>query len=1603
MKKTLLFIILLANVYSASANYAISHYRWRNDDGNETTATWKGAIDDTLRISIHDIDLLRLRVEITANNDVTIDKLSLEYSKDDGVTWLQMTSLNYPQYDDFYISKTNKINYTFVDNSNSWYTYFYAPTTQQMSTRPSFVPGRIEYIEYGHISPSLFLAKGQSTEFEYTIKPTGKYIDQLQKYIFRVTGASGLISQTPTLIIGDCYTTIPSAPTANAEQTFCLTANPTISNLAVADTNIVWYDAAAGGNELPTNTPLVDGNVYYCQKFSYCTVGVPRTAVTARIPDNSVTRKVSICEGETYTFYGIPHTTSGFYTVIKDCHYENLNLTVNTKPVPHAIDNQIFNNNQVTQPIVVNKICATANEGQDIQLTAPAGFVFTSVPFASFGTPDGTCDNFTLGSCHATNSIAVVEGLVLGKNSATIPATNAVFGDPCDGTFKKLYVEATYGTVYWTNNNPSIGLPASGTGTLPSFTAVNSSCTPNWATITVNFYNGFCFSAPQTFTITVNPNIVQTTTTTVCDSYTWPANGIVYTTSGTYSTGTNCNQQILNLTVNKIAPPTGITNQISTSAVTLADLMVTGTNIKWYDAATAGSELPNSTIAIDNTSYYATQTLLGCESTPRTLFTTHKISEATQTVCLNATVNNLITTPSPGKTAKWYKTTTEGAASLTDRTELSNGTYYVQQHEPIAPIVSSLAGGGSLGNVDDIGTIARFYNIYHLAIDKAGNIYAADVFNNSIRKITPAGVVSTFAGSTQGFADGTGTAAQFNRPFGVAIDGFDNLYVTDTYNNKIRKITPEGVVSTLAGSTQGDADGIGTAAQFYHPIGIAVDGAGNLFVTDNLNYKIKKITTDGMVSTVAGTGVAGNTDGIETLAQFNAPVGIAVNAAGTLYVTETRNSQIRKITSDGIVSTFAGSGVQGFADGSGKAAQFNYPIGIVLDATGNLYVGDMNNSKIRKITPTGEVSTFTGSGYGFTDGPLASALFIQPRGIAIDDAGNMYVADSNKIRKIKQNAQSNFLPINVIVNVVPAPTATAQSFCDAATVADLVATGTDLQWFDVAVGGTKLATSTPLASGTYFVSQTSNGCESTRAAVAASAGTITTWDGSDWDNDTPLTTSKAIINGDFTAIEDLIACSLEVTGTAVVSVPSGFEFHISGKITVASTASLTFENDANLFQIESVANAGNITVKRNSSALMRQDYTLWSSPVAGQQLLAFSPATLTTRFYLYNSTTNFYNAIAPTVDFNIGKGYLIRMPNTHPTIPTLWNGSFTGVPNNGDILVTMNDGGAGFRYNLVGNPYPSPILMEELIQDNSTITGTLYFWRKTNNPLSPSYCSWVGGTFITNGEAQVVDPDGIIQTGQGFFVEANGTGTSLMFKNGQRIDYSSQFFKTKAVKRNRIWLNATNTSGAFSQMAVGYITGATQEVDAFDGKYFNDGAIALSSILDNSDYAIQGRALPFNGTDVVPLHFSATTAGDYTIAIDHVDGLFSGNQDIILKDNSTGIETNLKNGAYTFVAAAGSDKNRFELKYQKTLGVDANDLNANSILVYKNKGTIQIKSSDSAIAKVKIFDIQGRLLFEKSKVNAKETSIESANFANQVLVVEITSDDNKKQIKKIIN
>ena len=324
-------------------------------------------------------------------------------------------------------------------------------------------------------------------------------------------------------------------------------------------------------------------------------------------------------------------------------------------------------------------------------------------------------------------------------------------------------------------------------------------------------------------------------------------------------------------------------------------------------------------------------------------------------------------------------------------------------------VVSTLAGNTSHGSTDGTGTAATFSTTYAVVTDRSGNVYVADYNNNKIRKITPAGVVTTLAGSgTAGSADGTGTAATFFNPAGIAIDAAGNLYVADYGNNKIRMLTPAGVVTTLAGSgTAGSTDGSALTASFNGPMGIAVDNSGgDVFITDFTGNLVRRIKPGGYVSTWAGNGTKASIDGDNTNASFNNPAGITADAAGNLYVADYGGHRIRKINGSGTVTTLAGSN-GGSLDGTATRARFSNPFGIAIDAAGNLYIGDYGNNEIRKITPDAIVSTLAGDwsaiiSTSVVNGTGTAALFFGPRGVAVDNSGNLYVADSRYgvIRKI---------------------------------------------------------------------------------------------------------------------------------------------------------------------------------------------------------------------------------------------------------------------------------------------------------------------------------------------------------------------------------------------------------------------------------------------------------------------------------------------------------------------------------------------------------------------------------------------------------------------------
>lgn len=317
--------------------------------------------------------------------------------------------------------------------------------------------------------------------------------------------------------------------------------------------------------------------------------------------------------------------------------------------------------------------------------------------------------------------------------------------------------------------------------------------------------------------------------------------------------------------------------------------------------------------------------------------------------------------------------------------------------------VTTFAGNGMQGSSYGPNLTASFGNPYSIAVDTLGNVYVGDVGNNTVVVINPIWGVSLLA-QINPSAGGTIDAS------GLAVGADGTLYCVDRGFEELLKISPAGVVTVFAGDGYSECtDGTGTAATFGDPYGVAVDATGNVYVADGGCSSIRKITTSGIVTTLAGEwNSSGYADGIGTVAQFGLPIGVAVNSDGIVYVADENNNCIRQISPSGAVTTLAGDALThgDYADGIGTDARFDAPTGIAVDKQGNIYVSDSKNNRIRKIDPYGEVTTLADTGHaGAANGLASAATFNNPIGIAVDSGGNIYVADFGNylIRKISIN------------------------------------------------------------------------------------------------------------------------------------------------------------------------------------------------------------------------------------------------------------------------------------------------------------------------------------------------------------------------------------------------------------------------------------------------------------------------------------------------------------------------------------------------------------------------------------------------------------------------
>lgn len=536
---------------------------------------------------------------------------------------------------------------------------------------------------------------------------------------------------------------------------------------------------------------------------------------------------------------------------------------------------------------------------------------------------------------------------------------------------------------------------------------------------------------------------------------------------------------------------------------------------------------------------------------------------------------------------------------------------------------------------------------------------------------------------------------------------------------------------------------------------------------------------------------------------------------------------------------------------------------------------------------------------------------------------------------------------------------------------------------------------------TYFraVVQNSSCSQVTSNSVVLTVDN-TIWDGLTWSNGNPTSCKKVVINngGAFvTGGTSIAAGTLTVSDASSFTISPEDYVELEGPLVVEQGSTFTVSNNSNLIQNNNVINQGTISVVRQSAPLMRLDYILWSAPVAGQNLLAFSPQTVTNRFYTYNPATNIYNAIAPASNsFQPGTGYLIRMPNNHPTSPTIWTGNFTGIPNNGDVNLTVTNN----TYNAVGNPYPSTIDADEFITQNN-ISEALYFWRKTNNALTSSYATYTlaggTGTEPNSGDPLTLIPNGIIQVGQGFIVRS--TSTELQFNNSMRLHDTQNQLLRVSNNKSRIWLNVSGEQDMSHQTMIAYMPGTTLGEDAgYDGRYFNDSPNALTSLIGETEYAVQARG-DFESTDEVPLGFKTQAAGNYTISIGNLDGLFTGEQNIYLRDLFFGTDHDLKASAYTFSSDAGTFNERFRLVFQNTLSTP-NVNESNNLIAFVRNRELMLDAGSELMSDVKIYDVRGSLVFEAKPEMSNFNSILTVQ-GKQILLVQVTFQNGTTVVKKV--
>jgi hypothetical protein len=1466
-----------------------------------------------------------------------------------------------------------------------------------------------------------------------------------------------------------------AAPTASA-QSFCIGA--TIANLTASGTNLKWYSSATGTTANGSGVSLTTNTYYVSQTINGCEGG--RTAVAVTIYNTGVPTANNtqyFCEAGKVSDLSASGSNLKWY---------NSSTGGSVLATTTALTNgQYF-------------VSQTQNGCESARIGVYVTIITTSAPTASAQTFCGgaVVSNLTASGTYLKWYTSAAGGSALSTSALLATGTYYVSQSPntCEST--RTAVSVTVNTtaaptaaspqVFCMLNAPTVAnlmasgtnlkwyLSSTGSDALSSNTALN----PNNSTTNYTFYVSQTINGCESERIPVNttiyytypPNVTQqsqsfcglTTVANLAASITLPNAAIKWysvasggtaltaTTAVTTNTyyavqelsGCESTRVAVSVTVNSIALPTA-SAQTFCGNTTVASLAATGTALKWYAAATGGSALAGTTSVTTGT-YYVSQTIGSCESVRTAVSVVINAATASPQAspqafssAAGATVANLVAT---GQNVLWFSAAS-GGTPLPASTLLANGTYYASQilngcesprtAVPVSIIAngiiyvkkSSTGGGGSWGSAfGELASAIKYAKDLNSA--NAGTITQIWVAAGTYKPLYRADDMS-----------GPGNAKENAFVLLPNVKIYGGFAGTETTVSQRAISTNETI---LSGDFNGDDtyDGSGflsgnISENAWHVV-IAVGEAGTaelngFTIRNGYSQSNGNLTINDIFVGASGGGVS-IVQSAPALSNLVVKCNKAFGTAGGMYFTLTNPIVVTNVL---VCKNYAVQYAGGICNYNSKISYINVTVagnksdsyyGGVWDsqqtpAAG--YITDVKNCIIygntapvdanykKSYTTYWQNSLIEGTGSWNNANGTNSGGNVVGNPLFVDAAAGNYTL------------QANSPSIN---------TGSLNHYPNAAADVD-------------AAGKPRVANLLIDMGALEYVSTTD-------CSIA------TTWNGSAWSNGTPTSYNyAATIAGNYSSTANLVACSLNVT-SGTVSVNAGNNFIIKGAVTVTG-GSLTIQNNAALVQEGNVANSGNIIVKRNSNALYRQDYTFWGSPVAGQQLQAFSPATLSNRFYTYGynfSGGTYKEAYLPetaTNNFTLGKGYLIRMPNIVSGLAGyddgatsyVFNGSFNGVPNNGPVTVatTLTDlqtGGtisqAG-HYTAVANPYPSPISVAAFFAQNVGVIepgNGIYFWRKKNNGLSTSYANLTllgyvansatggdiaggGAQYFTGGTTGSFNAGWILSPAQGFLVKfaANPTGPVTFTNSMRRTTAGSQaFFRTGNVTEateeapavSRLWLNLSNTNNeAFSQMAVGYLDGATLGLDyGYDARNLGEGNAKLYSIENQDTFAIQARPA-FEQTDVVPVGFAVTAPGQYSINIDHNDGVFSNGQQIYLIDKLMGITTNLSEGTYSFTTESGTFDTRFDVVYMpdSELGVENPEF-ANKVVIYQQGKELKVASS-LTIEKVAVYDMLGREIYTISGVNNTEFS-KALHVAQGVAIVKVTLQNGVVVSKKVI-